>query len=265
MVDLHQHLIFGVDDGSPDLETSVAMVQMAVDDGVTHVVATPHANPEYIYSRDAHMHRLQQIREALPPETAERITLGLGCDFHLDYDNTNDLPAIRTRYPINNGPYLLIELSDTSIPMRIDELLYQMRVAGLVPILTHPERNSTLQRSRSRLREWMKADLLVQVTAMSVTGEFGKLAERIAWELLENDWVHFISSDAHNLSRRTPRLSAAYDLIAMRLGDETAQRLFLTNPLAVFEGRSLPPQPEPQNIFLEEKPNWFERLIDRFR
>ncbi len=265
MVDLHQHLIFGVDDGAPDLETSVAMVQMAVEDGVTHIVATPHANSEYMYDRRANAARLHQIRDALPVATRERITLGLGCDFHLDYDNTADIDHVNPRCQINNGPYLLIELSDTGIPQRLDELIYELRVAGMVPILTHPERNLILQRSRFRLREWMKSDMLVQVTANSVTGEFGKLAERIAWEFLEKNWVHFISSDAHSTVRRTPRLSAAYERISKRMGEETAQRLFVTNPLAVFEGRPLSPQPQPRGVFEEEeKQSWWQKLMERF-
>ncbi len=265
MVDLHHHLIFGVDDGSPDLQTSVAMVQMAAEDGVTHLVATPHANEQYAYSRAAHAERLQQIRGALPQLTANRIQLGLGSDFHLDYDNTVDIGSITKQYAINDGPYLLIELSDTGIPARIDELLYKMRVAGLIPILTHPERNSTLQRSRSRLREWMKADMLVQVTANSLTGHFGKIAERVAWELMDKQWVHFVSSDAHDLTRRTPRMSPAYQAVRKRKGDETAQRLFVSNPLAVFEGRTLTPQPEPLGVFAEEKKGWLDSLVEHFR
>ena len=265
MVDLHHHLIFGVDDGAPDLQTSVAMVEMAADDGVTHLVATPHANEQFPYDRAAHTQRLQQIREALLPGTAAKIRLGLGSDFHLDYDNTVDIGSITRQYAINDGAYLLIELSDTGIPARIDELLYRMRVAGLIPILTHPERNSTLQRSRARLREWMKADMLVQVTANSLTGQFGKVAERIAWELLDKHWAHFVSSDAHDLTRRTPRLSAAYEVVRKRRGEETAQRLFVTNPMAVFEGRALPPQPEPLGVFEEEQKSWFASLVERFR
>lgn len=266
MVDLHHHLIFGVDDGAPDLATSVAMVEMAVADGVTHIVATPHANSEYRYHRGSHAARLQQIRKALAPEIAQRITLGLGCDFHLDFDNTTSIRSDKARFQINDGPYLLIELSDTGIPQRLDELLYELRVLGLVPILTHPERNATLQHSRARLREWMRADLLVQVTAGSLTGTFGKTAQRVGWELLENGWAHFVSSDAHNLDRRSPRLSAAHALVSKRLDRATAQRLFVTNPLAVFEGRSLETQPEPRGVFDTEQPvSWWKNLIERFR
>ena len=265
MIDLHHHLIFGVDDGSPDLDTSVAMVQMACDDGVTHIVATPHANQQFPYLRSAHEQKLQQIRDALPPTTASLMTLGLGSDFHLDYDNTADMKSIASRYLINNGPYLLVELPDLTIPARIDDVLYELRVHGTVPILTHPERNSALQRSRARLHTWMEGDLLVQVTAGSLTGTFGKTAERFAWELMEKKWVHFVSSDAHNLTRRTPRMAAAYQLVSKRMGEETARRLFVTNPLAVFEGKALPPQPEPAGLFEEPAQSWWQQLIERFR
>ncbi len=265
MIDLHHHLLFGIDDGARDLETSVAMVRMAVTDGVTHIVATPHANDVFPYDRERNVALLRQIQEALPPDIAGKIKLGLGSDFHLSFENTEDVQTRGPLYAINSGPYLLVELADTSIPSRIDEVFYTMRVSGLTPILTHPERNATLQRSRSRLREWLKADLLVQVTAGSITGTFGKQAEKVAWELLDNRWVHFISSDAHNLSRRSPVLSEAYAVIAKKLGEATAQRLFVTNPLAVFEGRTMPVQPEPLGVFNEAPRPWLDRMIERFR
>ncbi len=241
------------------------MVEMAVNDGVTHIVATPHANSEYRYHRASHAARLQAIRNALPPAIASHITLGLGCDFHLDYENTEAIREDKARFQINDGPYLLIELSDHAIPQRVDELLYELRVLGLVPILTHPERNATLQRSRTRLRNWLKADLLVQVTAGSLTGTFGRTAERVAWELLENHWAHFVSSDAHNLQRRSPRLGEAYALVAKRLGEDTAHRLFVRNPLAAFQGEMLPDQPSPVQVFGNEPRSWWRSIRDRFR
>ena len=172
MIDLHHHLLFGIDDGSKDLATSVAMVEMAAADGVTHIVATPHANEEYPYDRERNAVLLQQIRAALRPDTAAKMQLGLGSDFHLSFENTEDIRTQGLSYAINQGPYVLVELADHGIPQRIDEVFYTMRVNGLIPILTHPERNTTLQRSRERLRSWMQADLLVQVTAGSLLGTF---------------------------------------------------------------------------------------------
>ncbi len=271
MVDIHHHLLFGVDDGSKTLENSVAMVLMAVEDGITHIVATPHANDQYRYDREHHEAILQQIRDALPAETASRITLGLGCDFHLNFENTEDSRKHKYRYTINAKDYLLVELPDNGLAPSTTEIFYAMRVQGLIPILTHPERNATLQRTQEKLREWMRGELLLQVTAGSVIGTFGPKAEELAWEFLEKQWVHFIASDAHNLDRRPPRLSEAYDLIADRLGKDTAERLCVTNPLAAFEGRPLPPQPEPMDLFgfvprenySAAKPSLWRRIFGR--
>jgi len=269
MIDIHHHLLPAVDDGSKSLDQSVAMVTAAVNDGITHIVATPHANDTYKYNRESHAQLLQQVRVALPADVAAKITLGLGCDFHLNWENIEDARVHRRRYTVNETEYLLVELPDVGISNRMDEVLYQMRLDGLTPILTHPERNATLQRSRERLREWMQGGLLLQVTSGSVTGHFGSTAETMAWELLEKRWVHVISSDAHNLDRRPPHMSNAYRMIAERLGGGTAERLCVTNPLAVFNGEPFPAQPAPIGVFEqfgeedeEEKPFW-KRLFRR--
>lgn len=242
MIDLHHHLLPATDDGSKNLETSVAMVEMALDDGITHIVATPHANHTYHYDRARHEALLQQLREALPPAVASRVRLGLGCDFHLSVDNIDDAHAHRRRYTINETEYLLVELPDFSIPPRLDEVFYAMRVDGITPILTHPERNSTLQRTPERLQEWLGSGLLVQVTAGSLTGNFGSKAQKMAWSLLQSGSVHVLATDAHNLTRRPPKMAEGRDLIAKKLGQEVADLLCTGNPLAVFEGRPLPSQ-----------------------
>ena len=265
MIDLHHHLLFGVDDGSPDIETSVSMVQMAAVDGITHIVATPHANGQFRYNRAAHEERLQQLRDALPADLAARMHLGLGCDFHIDFDNLERVASSPREFTINRTEYLLIELPDTTIPPRMDQILYDLRLKGLTPILTHPERNGALQRSLAPLRPWLRADLLVQVTAGSLLGRFGGNAEELAWLLVEQNWVTVIASDAHNLTRRPPAMREAYDAVACRLGQETAERLCVTNPLAIYQGKPLPEQPE--RVALGEPVDavrpWWKRLLNR--
>ncbi len=243
MIDLHHHLLPATDDGSKDLETSVAMVEMAVADGITHIVATPHANHTYTYDRALHEATLQEIRDALPTETAARVQLGLGCDFHLSIDNIDDAHVHPRRYTINETEYLLVELPDFNIPPRLDEVFYAMRVDGLTPILTHPERNATLQRTPERLQEWLSKGLLIQVTAGSITGNFGGKAKEMAWNLVRSGSVHVLATDAHDLVRRPPRMAEARDLIAKKLGEEYADLLCTHNPLAIYEGKPLPPQP----------------------
>jgi protein-tyrosine phosphatase len=265
MIDIHHHLLPGIDDGSKSLEQSVAMVQMAMEDGITHIVATPHANDQYPYDRAHNEILLQQIREALPAETAAKMTLGLGCDFHLNWDNIEDARVNPHRYTINGTNYLLIELPDHGIPNSTDEVLYKLRVAGMMPILTHPERNATLQRTPGRLYEWIDSGLLVQVTTGSLTGHFGATAETMAWGLMKKKLVHFLATDAHNLERRPPHMSAAHDMVMERMGSATAKRLCVTNPLAVFQGKPLPQQPEADLGFetAEVKPSFWKRLFSR--
>jgi protein-tyrosine phosphatase len=266
MVDLHHHLLPGLDDGSPDLQTSIAMARMAADDGITHVVCTPHANHRYPFDPKIIAQRLAELRQALA-DAGITLILGSGCDFHISYDNVQDAILSPRKYTVNGGEYLMIELPDFAVPLNLSETLYQLRVAGMTPILTHPERNPTLQRDEDRLAEWVRSGLLLQVTANSVTGQMGKLAEKMAHKLLANRWVHFISTDAHNLLSRPPEMGPAYDLISRRYGSEYADLLCTTNPLSVFDNRHLPQQEEPLNLYDDlgghSGTRWWQRLFAR--
>ena len=117
MIDIHHHLLFGLDDGSRDIETSLAMVEMAADDGITHIVCTPHANFQYQFDPAANQERLDQLRARI----GDRVTLGLGCDFHLSFENIDDALKNPTKYTINQKKYLLVEFADLAIPQQISE------------------------------------------------------------------------------------------------------------------------------------------------
>jgi protein-tyrosine phosphatase len=238
MVDLHNHLLPGLDDGSPDLQTSLAMARLAVADGITHVVCTPHANSRYRYDPELVQGRLAELEAALGEERIA-LTLGLGCDFHVNYDNVQDAIAHPARYAINGRDYLLVELPDYTISPNLQETFYELRLAGLTPILTHPERNPVLQREPQRMLPWLRDGLLVQVTAGSVTGAMGKAAQRVAERLLSHRWVHFLASDAHDTRRRPPQMRAAREIVSKRYGTLYADLLCRENPMAVFRGESL--------------------------
>jgi protein-tyrosine phosphatase len=250
VVDLHHHLLPGLDDGAPDLATTLKMARMAAADGITHVVCTPHANARYRFDAEQIQGLLAEVRESIS-DAGIRLMLGSGCDFHLSYDNVRDALENPRRYTINGGEYLLIELPDYALPPNLEETFYSLRLAGMTPILTHPERNPTLQRDDSRLRNWIRDGMLTQVTASSVTGLMGRVAQKMAERLLANRWVHFIATDAHNISSRPPQMRDARDQIAARYGEQYAQRLCTENPQAVFDNRHLPPQEAPQKIFEE--------------
>lgn len=251
MIDLHHHLLPGLDDGAKDLSISIAMAQAAAADGITHIVCTPHASSRYPFDPALVNERFNELREALAREFVS-VTLGLGCDFHINYDNVQDALANPKKYSINQTEYLLIELPDLAFPPNMGEILHELRVAGMTPILTHPERNPILQRDPDRLAEWMRHGLLTQVTASSVTGDMGRTAQKMAHRLLADRWVHFLATDAHNMKYRPPRMSEAREWVAKKHGEAYATRLCVDNPLAVFEGRPLGEQDAPLNLFEED-------------
>ena len=259
MIDIHHHLLFGLDDGSPDLDTSVAMMEAAANDGITHIVCTPHANSRFVFDPAINAEKLALLKD----RADGRVTLGLGCDFHLSYDNIEDAFKNRHKYTLNQKNYLLVEFGDLMIPATMNETFYELNVAGIHPIITHPERNPVLQRHPERLEEWLLGGCLVQVTASSLTGRFGKTAQGMATRLLAQNWVHFIASDAHNMSSRPPIMSEAYALIAKRYGQETAERLCIANPRAAFYGEPLPPQPEAASIYEELEAPRLKGLLQR--
>jgi protein-tyrosine phosphatase len=248
MIDLHHHLLPGLDDGSPDLETSVAMARMASADGITHIVCTPHASGRYTFTPEIVAAKLTELRAAVAAESID-IILGGGCDFHLNYDNIQDAISHPTRYTVNGKNYLMVELPDFGLSPNLGETFYEFQRAGITSVLTHPERNPTLQKDPKRLEEWMRNGLLLQVTTSSVTGKMGKDAERMAHKLLADRWVHVLATDAHNLTSRPPQMSQAREVVAKRYGADYAQLLCVDNPLAIFEGHHLADQEEPRHLF----------------
>jgi protein-tyrosine phosphatase len=263
MIDIHHHLLWGLDDGASSIETSVAMARMAVEDGITHVVCSPHANGQYDYVPDVVATKIDELQRLLDKEQIA-LKLGRGCDFHMSYENIQEAKADPARYSINGLGYLLVELPDYSLPRGLTEVFYELQLAGLTPVLTHPERNPTLQADQERMLDWLRGGMLVQVTAGSLLGQMGKHAERMSHQLLANRWVHFLATDAHNTTSRPPKMREAFDAVAKKYGPDYAHLLCVTNPLAAFHGKPLTQQMEPFNLYEEFKEkNWWQRLVGR--
>ncbi len=240
MVDLHCHILFGLDDGPKLLDDSLAMAEDAIADGITHVVATPHCSSQFSFD----FADVQAKRDELAEKLHGRLKLATGCDFHLNHEN---LLAIRKRpepFCINQKDYLLVEFNDFSIPPAVDQTLHELQLAGLRPIITHPERNPILRSQPDRLMQWIRLGCFAQITAGSLSGVFGPGAKEDAWSWMTRGLIHFVSSDAHNMARRPLKLRFAYDSIAQQLGEEIARALLIENPLAAFNGDPLPYVPE---------------------
>jgi protein-tyrosine phosphatase len=233
MIDIHCHLLPGIDDGANSWETTLEMCRLAQQDGVSHIVATPHANYEYKYDRAAHLALLDELRARVPG-----LSFSLGCDFHLSYENLEDAMQCPERYAIGDTGYLLVELSEYST-FNVAQILYQLQTAGLIPILTHPERNPLILNKPDSLHEFAAAGCLFQITANSLTGAWGKRSQNLCTEMLRNKMVHFIASDAHGIRNRPPILSAAREAAAKIVGAAQAQRLVSDHPRAVITGQSV--------------------------
>lgn len=242
MVDIHSHFLPGIDDGAKNWDVALSMVRMAAEDGITHIVATPHCNDEYNYDRAASLELLKKLRE----QCGVTMDFSLGCDFHFSIENIEAALERPERFCIGNTDYLLIEFSDFAIsPFTGDALLRFIR-AGVTPIITHPERNAVLQRRPQSIRDFAANGCVIQVTANSVTGYWGERPRKLAEYLLDHACVHVIASDAHDLSRRPPVLSKAHRAIGEKYGHEIAQALCQDNPRAIVNNRALPYFPEPR-------------------
>ena len=240
MVDLHCHILPGLDDGPATLEESMAMGESAIADGITHVVATPHSSNKYHFDF-AHV---RQLRDELQAGIGGRLKLATGCDFHLDPENLESLRKDAAIYCINQRDYLLVEFNEVSIPPAMDQTLHQIQLSGVRPIITHPERNAILRTRPERLKKWVQQGCFAQVTGGALTGMFGSTAQNDALRWIGEGLIHFVASDAHNTRSRPLRLLPAYDAVLNRFGEEKARALFVENPLAAFEGRELPHVPE---------------------
>jgi protein-tyrosine phosphatase len=241
VIDIHSHILPEVDDGPKSWDVSVEMCRIAAADGITHMVATPHCDDRYPYDRDHLAHRLQHLRDLV----GESLSLSLGCDFHLSYDNLQSVLAQPDRYTIEGSGYLLVELSDFSIPTQIADCFLKLGDLGVTAVITHPERNAILRQSPQRVLEWAELGCAVQITAGAFTGFWGSRAQRVATWLLEREAVHVLASDAHDPRHRTPILSAARDAVTELCGPKVAKALVEDNPRAIVSGQPLPYSPKP--------------------
>jgi protein-tyrosine phosphatase len=211
------------------------MCRMAVEDGIEHIVATPHANYQYRYDRS----RFEDILAELSEQIGYSPKLHLGCDLHLSYENFSAILAEPAKFTVGTTQYLLIELDDFSVPASVSENFRELIADGLTPIVTHPERNQFLQADVNRIQDWLALGCLVQVTASSLTGHWGPKAKSAAETLLRRQWIHVLATDAHNTNLRPPVLSKARAAAERLAGSEISSALVRENPLAIINGESV--------------------------
>jgi protein-tyrosine phosphatase len=241
VIDIHCHILAEVDDGPKSWDIAEEMCRMAAADGIEHIVATPHANDRYHYDREY----LTRVLDYLRQRVGNTPRLTLGCDFHLSYENLQDVMLFPDRYTIEGGHYLLAELSNYGVPEQIDKHFSNLVDKGIIPVITHPERNPIMQRTPQRILQWVELGCVIQITGSVMTGSWGESAWRTARWLLKHNAVHVLASDGHDTKRRPPVLSAARHSVADICGEDVARALVEDNPRAIVSGQPLPYFPKP--------------------
>ena len=270
MIDLHNHILYGLDDGARSLGDSFQMCRISHDDGIGSVVATPH-NVQGIYESDRStiLRKVEELNEALQKfrilgsdslpvrqagalrnpclsgrhaHSAFKILPGADVHFSLDLLQRFERGEIMT---VNDqGRYLMVEFNSQGVPYQAEQVLFQLLSNGIIPIISHPERNMEIGHNPQRYYQMIRMGCLGQVTAMSLTGGFGPKIKEIAEKLVSKKLIHMIASDAHSTDRRPPILSAAVKAAEKIVGREEARKMVTEYPEAVVEGHR-PNLPEP--------------------
>lgn len=219
LIDIHSHMLPNLDDGAQTLEMALEMARQAVMDGIHTVIATPHHGTSY-YDIDAEtsVNMTEQLSRALAMENIP-LQLKAGLEVRL----TRKLPESLNRQlaaTLSDTRYLLLELPSNGLPDYWEEVLHELTVMGMVPILAHPERYACFHKKPGMLRELNRMGVLMQVTAGALSGGFGRRIKSFSWKLCNERLVHFVASDAHHPQNRPPLLSPAYQLIDKKLGQE---------------------------------------------
>jgi protein-tyrosine phosphatase len=243
MIDIHSHILYDVDDGPRTIEESIEMCRLSAQDGVTVMVATPHAH-DYVHTthdpRDL-MLKVNELNSAL----GGRPRIELGCELRFTHEVVAHVCVDKSAPTLAGGPYVLVEFPHLAVPVGAERVFYELLNNGIRPIIAHPERNRVLMGEPERFFAMVEMGLLGQLDTGSVTGQFGKTVQRAAANMLEHGLIHLMASDCHNTRNRLPGLSSAVTEVSAIIGEEGAQKISTDNPRAVVEGNAIPWIPAP--------------------
>jgi protein-tyrosine phosphatase len=237
MVDLHCHILPGIDDGAQDITDSIMMAKIAVEQGIHTIVATPHhLNNQYENPKQEIIARVEELNQELIKENIDlKIVPGQETRIYGEMVEGYEQGEI---LPVNHSQYVLVEFSSNHVPRFTEQLFYDLQIQGLIPVIVHPERNSEIIERPELLYQLVKKGALTQITAASVCGDFGKKIKGFSQQLIEANLTHFIASDAHNTRSRTFKLREAYDFIQTKYGNDMVY-LFQENAEYLIEGNDI--------------------------
>ncbi len=240
MIDLHFHCLPRIDDGPASWDEAVALCRAAAAEGTTRIVATPHVlRNEWINTNPVVRERLV---EALNERLGGSPRILSGCEYYF----SGEVVSLARKGPMNpltglaHGAYLLTEFGPSSVPPSAVGAFHELRVLGLHPIVAHPERHPVFARQPERLAELVARGALVQITAGSLVGDFGKSAQKACENFLKLGLVHVVASDAHSMAQRPPRMAPARERVRKKWGADVERALFVDNPEAILDSRPVP-------------------------
>lgn len=260
MIDLHCHILPGLDDGAKDLTVALAMARAAVNQGVSIIACTSHILPGLYHNTGTGIRQATAELQGVLDQHGIALRLTTGADVHMCPDFIAGLRAGRL-LTLADSRYVLVEPPHHTAPPQLEDFFFNLAVAGYVPILTHPERLSWVPARYETIKKLVRAGVWMQITAGSFTGAFGRNALYWAEHMLDDGCVHLIASDAHDDERRPVNLAAGYESVVKRVGDEEAQRLVLTRPIAILKDEPPSSVPGPLRVSDAERP--IPRAADR--
>lgn len=238
MIDIHCHILPNVDDGSESLEESIEMAKIAESEGITRIVNTSHCHFDFKYKKGNELKlELEKFNQVLKEENIN-IEVLLGNELYYTRDlieRFNELDF----FSMNNSKYILMEFSPINFPKNIEDVIYEIKIRGYIPIIAHAERYKQVQEDVNIVLDCIKEGALIQVNASSILGKNGEKAEDTSKKLLDNNMVHFVATDAHSSNRRRPLIKDSYNYILKNYGKEVSEKLFIENPTAVIENRDI--------------------------
>ncbi|MBU8757234.1 tyrosine protein phosphatase [Priestia megaterium] len=245
MIDIHSHILPGVDDGAPAMEDAVNMARLALDEGITKIIATPHhQNGMYFNKKQDILKRVKELNNVLQRENISLEVLP-GQETRI-YGSLLDDFEKGDILTLNHTNYLFVELPSGHVPRYTEQLLFEMQLKGLTPIIVHPERNAEVVKNPEKILKLVKKGALIQLTAGSLTGHFGKRIQKFSIQLIEANCTHFIASDVHNTSTRSFHIRESISKVHKEFGSE-AVYYFQENAELLVQGQSIYKQ-EPSEI-----------------
>jgi protein-tyrosine phosphatase len=238
MIDLHCHLLPGIDDGPETLEEALEMARIAVANGIEAAHVTPHLQPGRWDNDQPKIAAAVEAYRAALAQAGIPLEIGFAAEVRLDYEILPLIEAGRVPFlgTLEGFQVMLLEFPHSHVPVGADKFVAWLLERNIRPMIAHPERNKDLMRDPARLAPFVEQGCLLQVTADAVAGGFGELSATRAREFLERGWVTVLASDAHDTTDRPPRIAPGRDAAAKIVGEEEAWRLTQGTPLSIVRG-----------------------------